>query len=469
MNHFTFGSGLSGTILKMCCNPLLTYLYRIKMKKKVVIIAGFVVLSHVSFSQFIVKNSYFETQGVSNSGEVAGYEEWTGPFSIWTPETQQVEVIGGIAPGNGVGGGVTFSSNGNFLSGSALATDKVEMARYNRSTNTWTTLGSLGVAMDTARSGGYCISGDGNTVVGNAWVGGSTNAVAWNETEGIIDLGTLFAARSTRGNVVSHDGSVVAGWQDFNGPWKSAVWRKNPAGGYFPNEYILLDPNGNPDDEFNQMGECTAISGDGNWIGGAGDYANNNNAWIWSQATGVIDLGTLSVGAQAYVAALSNDGSVAVGRIQIGPWDPEIPFIWTQATGMVNLNDYAHDVLGFQTGNKLIYSANCMSASGDYIAGYGYDTVTFEPFAYRLSATDVGLSEVGNLVANVYPNPANGSVTIQNEGSSILTITDPEGKMIAQTAISGVHKLDISSYASGIYFLSIQGEKSVSTTRLVKH
>ena len=85
------------------------------MKKKLVIVAGFVGLSNFGFSQFIVKDVFFETQGVSNTGEVVGYEEWTGPFSIWTPETQAVEYIGGIAPGNGVGGAATFSLNGNCL------------------------------------------------------------------------------------------------------------------------------------------------------------------------------------------------------------------------------------------------------------------------------------------------------------------------------------------------------------------
>jgi probable HAF family extracellular repeat protein len=441
-----------------------------KMKKKLVIIAGLVGLSNMGLSQFIVKDVFFQTQGVSNTGEVAGYEEWTGPFSIWTPETQAVEFIGGIAPGNGVGGGVTFSLDGNFLSGSALANNKVEMARYDRVTNSWTALGSLGVAMDTARSGGYCISGDGNTVVGNAWKsGGYTHAVAWNPTEGIIDLGTLFAGRSSRANAVNNDASVVVGWQDFNGPWKSAVWRKNPAGGYFPNEYILLDPNGNPNDEYNQMGECTAVSGDGNWIGGAGDFANDGNAWIWSQSTGVIDLGTLSPGGRSYVAALSDNGSIAVGRIQVGPWDPEIPFIWTQASGMQNLNDYAHNVLGIATGNKLIYSANCMSANGDYIVGYGIDTVTFNTFAYRLSPLNLGLNELSNAELKAYPNPTSGLVTIENKGNASLTITNPEGKNITQKLITGTYQLDLSSFASGIYFLSVQGENSLKkTARVVK-
>lgn len=442
------------------------------MKKRILIFSGLLCLSHVSFSQFIVKDSFFETQGVSNSGEVAGYETWAGPFSIWTPETQSVTTIGGIAPGNGAGGAVRFSLDGNFLSGSSLANNKVEMSRYDRGSDTWTPLGSLGFALDTSRSGGYCISGDGNTVVGNAWTGsGSANAIAWNATEGIIDLGTLFTDRSTRANAVSNDGSVVVGWQDFNGPWKSAVWRKNPNGGYFPNEYILLDPNGDPNDEYNQMGECSAVSGDGNWIGGRGDYANNGNPWIWSEATGVIDLGTLSPGANGYVAAINHDGTKAVGRLQLGPWDPEIPFIWTPSTGMMNLNDYAQNVLGLNTGTKQIYSANCMSESGDYIAGYGYDTVTFGAFAYRLSPLNLGVESLSTEDVLIYPNPAANTVTINGvtEGSAAI-VSNIEGKVIAELVISENQKLDISSYSPGVYFLSVQSsvDKPAKTIQFIK-
>jgi len=443
------------------------------MKKKIVAGAACIVLSHFGFSQFHVKNEFFQTQGVSNTGEVAGYIDWAGPFSIWTPETQNVEVINGIAPGNGVGGGVSFSADGLFLSGTSQGAGGPEMARYDRANTTWTPLGSLGYPIDGVYSGGYWISGDGTTVVGNAWAdttGGYafTHAIAWNDAEGIIDLGTLFFDRSTRANAVNGDASVIVGWQDFNGPWKSAVWRKNPSGGYYANTYILLDPNGDPNDEFNQMGECTAVSADGNWIGGAGDYVNNGNAWIWSQATGVVDLGTLAVGGQSYVAALSEDGSVAVGRIQQGPWDPELPFIWTQADGMQNLNDYAHNTLGLATGDKLIYSANCMSANGDYIAGYGVDTVTWEVFAYRLSRTSLGTAEFASTPVRAYPNPVSDVVTIDFEGDGVLTVTNATGQLICETALTGSRELDVTTYAPGVYLLSVRSRQATAVTKTIR-
>lgn len=446
--------------------------------KSLRILALFISITHLSFSQFIVKDVYFETHGVSNQGLVVGYGEWTGPYSIWTPETGVVDTINGIAPGNGVGGQATFSTDGNFLSGTSNginATNGPEMSRYNRSTDTWTALGSLGFSIDVSYSGGYAISGDGNTVVGNAWADttggfGYTDAVAWNATDGIIDLGTLFMGKSTRANAVSNDGSVIVGWQDFNGPWKSAVWRKNLSGGYDANEYILLDPQGSASDEYNQMGECSAISGDGMWIGGHGDFANDGNPWIWSEATGVIDMGTLSPGGSGYVSAINENGTVAVGRIQVGPWDPELPFIWTPSSGMQNLNDYVHNTLGLTTGSKVIYSATCMSPSGQYIAGYGVDTVSFAYFAYRVSLSPLGISETTQNTINVYPNPTTDQLTIENTGEATLVISNVEGKILSETTSIGTESLDVSNYAPGVYFVSVESHENntLRTIRFVK-
>jgi uncharacterized membrane protein len=444
-------------------------------KKSLGSILLFIGTCHISFSQFIVKPTFFETNDVSNQGLVVGYGEWGGPYSIWTPETGAIDTIDGIAPGNGVGGRAMFSADGNFLSGTNNGSQGPEPARYNRTNDTWTSLGNLGFSLDGTAGAGYAISGDGTTVVGNAWAdttGGYayTDAIAWNQTEGIMDLGTLFLGRSTRANAVSSDGSVVVGWQDFNGPWKSAVWRKNPQGGYYPNEYILLDPQGNPSDEFNQMGECSAVSANGVWVGGEGDFANNGNPWIWSEATGVIDLGTLLPDGRGYVSAINENGTVAVGRIKGGPWDPEIPFIWTVSGGIQNLNDYVNNTLGLTTGTFQIYSANCMSPSGQYIAGYGVNTATFEYFAYRVSLSPLGVDENTQAEISVYPNPATDQLTIENTGNALVLVTNPEGKTIAKTTIIGNSTLDVSAYAPGVYFLSVEAHdtQTVKTIRFVK-
>lgn len=324
--------------------------------------------TNTALAQFIVRDDAFQPTGLTNSGLVAGYAAQAGPYSIWNPDLASTEDIGGLAPGNGIGGQAQCSYNGNFLSGTSQGTNGIELSRYDRTTGEWTALGSLGIQIDATFSGGYSISGDGNTVVGLSWAdttGGlpaHAHAVAYNQADGLMDLGTLFPGRSTRANAASEDGGVVVGWQDFNGPWKSAVWRKNSNGGYDPNTYLLIDNAGDPFDEFNQLGECSTVSADGEWIGGYGDFANNGDPWIWSVGSGVINLGHLPLTGRGFVAGMSADASIVVGWFD-GEFfgDPQTPFFWTSAGGLENLNDHINNVQGIPTGAKRIYTANCIS------------------------------------------------------------------------------------------------------------
>jgi uncharacterized membrane protein len=427
----------------------------LKVISTVIVVLG---ISSMTCAQFIVKDSYYETTDVSNQGLVVGYATWAGPYSLWNPETQTNDTIYGIAPGNGVGGRAMFSADGIKISGTSSGLAGPEMSVYDYAMGTWTVLGSLGFSVDNTRSNGYAISGDGNTVVGNAWADTSgglayTTAIAWTQAEGIMDLGTLFPARSTRANAVSANGQVVVGWQDFNGPWKSAVWRKDPLGGFYVNEYLLVDNAGNPADEYNQLGECTAVSADGNWIGGYGDFATNGNPWIWSQATGMIDLGTLAAGATGYVAAINQDGSMAVGRFQQGPWDPELPFIWTPTGGIQNLNTYATTTLQLDLGTNVIYAANCMSSNGHYIVGYGIDTVSFAYITYRLSTEPLSIEENETVEVSIAPNPVQNTMTVKSEEAVTVQLLALNGDQLMQFNTLGIEQYDLGKLANGIYFL----------------
>ncbi len=451
--------------------------------KKETLLTVFIILFSLDllFAQYIVKDQTFSANSVTNEGKISGYGAQGGPYSIWLPDSGNIIIdIAGIAPGFNVGGQARFSENGNFICGTSAGAAGAEMSRYDRSTDQWTTLGYLGAVLGNSVSGGFGISGNGNTVVGNSWLYSSTgiaftDAVAYNPTEALIDLGSLYgdSGKSTRANAVNYDGSVVVGWQDFNGPWKSAVWRKNPSGGYFPNEYILIDTNASATDEYNQMGECSCVSANGEWVGGYGDYANFNEPWIWSKDSGVINLGTLPNVGNGFVSSMSADASVVVGWFDGQLFgDPQTPFIWTRAGGLQELNGYIVNVLGFPTNTHQVYSAESISPDGNYIAGYGVDTSTFTYFVYRVNISG-GSSGVHTITdadyINVYPNPTTGVVTIVNSSKATLTLTNMVGKTIYKSEINGTKELDLSSYDSGVYSLSIQTGISIKFQKVVKN
>lgn len=429
-----------------------------------------------ALAQFIIREDGFSPTGLTNDGLVPGYSEQAGPYLIWNPDQSSTEDIGGLAPGQGIGGQARCSYDGGLLSGTSLGADGAELSRYDRSTGEWTTLGSLGIIIDGTVSGGFGISGDGGTVVGLAWgdtTGGSpahAHAVAHTQTEGLMDLGTLFPGRSTRANAVSADGSVVVGWQDFNGPWKSAVWRKDPNGGYFANQYLLVDAAGDSTDEFNQLGECSAISADGAWIGGYGDYANSGEPWIWSEGSGVINLGHLPLTGTGYVAGMSADASVVVGWFDGELFgDPQTPFIWTQAEGLLDLNAYVNG-LGISTGTSHMYAAYCISSDGRYIAGYGVDDVSFNLFAYRVdldAASGLGAPYSVKGVA-AYPNPTAGPLTIRAEERAGLCITAMDGRVMMRSSLNGTRTLDLSGFAPGVYSLVLRSGGGAHVQAIVK-
>jgi len=303
------------------------------------------------------------------------------------------------------GTGFIIGSQGVLFRKSPETNNYAIMSRYDTTTETWTTLGSLGFPVDTSLSGGYNISGDGTMVIGNSWAepaqgtsGLGAHAIAWTDAAGIIDLGTLYpnTNKSTRAEAVSHDGSIIVGWQDFNGPWKSAVWRKDANGNFLPNEYLLIDPNGDPTDELNQLGECSAISADGTVIGGRGDFANDYEPWIWTEANGYLSLGTLSPGAQGSVTGMNHDGTLVIGYFQIGPWDPNVPFVWTPNGGLQNFHTFITDVLGHDIGAGEIYAPNSISPNGEFISGWGFDS-TLGPwgdlFTFRLQLPTVPVND----------------------------------------------------------------------------
>ena len=451
------------------------------MKKKLLISTlSLLCFANQISAQFVVKDIVFSANSVTNEGKVSGFEMQTGPYAIWLPDSSNTVIqIGGVAPGDGVGGQARFSADGNFICGTSMGTGEPEMSRYNRTTKQWTKLGGLGVSIDGTVSGGYNISGDGNTVVGLAWadsIGGNiySTAIAWNETEDIMDLGTLYPGASTRANAVSDDGSIVVGWQFFDSPWKSAVWEKNPAGGYFPNKYILIDTAGSATDEFNQMGECSTVSGDGKWIGGYGDFANEYQPWIWNKDSGIINLGTFPNVGNGNVSGMSSDASIVVGWFDAQLFgDPVTPFIWTRETGLRELNDYVQNDLGYTTGSYLMYGVESISPDGKYIAGYGVKTSTNLSFVFRLGLTpssNVGIQEINTMEnAHVYPNPTNDILTIENLTSQVtLIIRSMDGKAIYETIIDGKSVVDMSKYATGIYSLSLQSGNSIQTQKVIK-
>ena len=255
--------------------------------------------------------------------------------------------------------------------------------------------GSAG-GFGTGVSEAYGIS-DSGVAVGLAY--DETNnpiAFRWTAGEGMTRLGVNRPDTFSRANGISHDGSVIYGWNDQNEGYRSGViWQNGTA-------LDLTDGAGVP------IGEALASNATGTVVVGCNyGTANGNEAWRWTAATGVQPIGVLadvpaslhakaargkapapSVRSErenllaapaspdgffppaAYAFAVSDNGKVIVGAS--GAFPSRFAVVWTQATGMQRLSDYAAARgVTVPAGWDLI-SANAVSADGQTIAGWGF-------------------------------------------------------------------------------------------------
>jgi len=311
------------------------------------------------------------TSTTADGSVVVGDVLSSGEYFEWTVSGGVVG-IGGVTGGAGAGGQVSISDDGTRVGGTELntGTGLFDISLYDRGTGVWTSLGNVGGSSGGSTGSGWGISGDGNHVVGLGWItAGSAHAVQWTDGTGLFDLGSTVAGQSSRANAVDQDGDVVVGWQDTNtGARQAAVWDNGVQ--------TLLTAGGSP------LAEAGAVSADGQWVVGIGDIGTGDQAWRWSQGTGTLALGDLGIGGLAprgFATDLTGDGSTIIGfdrGITPIPTDGE-GWIWTQAGGLVSLDDM-FAAQGIVATNGLRFSLPlAISADGTTIAGAGRTDSSF--------------------------------------------------------------------------------------------
>ncbi len=332
--------------------------------------------------------------------------------------------IGGVAPGNSTGTVPHISHDGNRISGLAFNPNQLvplggaygdqlvpvaEMSYYDRSSSQWINLGygDLSSASIKTSSTARGISGNGQHVVGRAYIGGGgqrhTEVVVWTDDgsgqptpgsivelpipdevrDGVLvqpnaisDDGGTIVGTITSGQTfiwkdgalvgkfnsynspgaVSGDGNVVVGDNyrgtpgDFNGDYAVdhadyAVWRDNLGGpaGSIENN-LVPGPIG--------VGAYQTWKENFGYDGGStgGTY----EAWRWTEEGGVEPLGCFSgecgVGrpttkVRGYAVDANHDGSLIVGyeTTNTPSLDTAVSWLWQEGVGQMDLKQYFID------------------------------------------------------------------------------------------------------------------------------
>ena len=256
----------------------------------------------------------------------------------------------------------------------------------------------------------YALSDDGQVAVGLGWEGCKGRAYRWTPANGAEALPQI-GFDSARANAVSGDGQFVGGWdQANNGTRRAAVWKPGDV-----EELILVSPS-------NEIGagEVWGFSTDGTFACGQGAP----NAFIWSEAGGVVDIPMLAGSAPSdfgIAFAVSDDGRTAVGTMGSFFGTPFRAFIWTEANGTELLVDYlAARGVSPAVGYELVNAVD-MTADGSTIVGNGGSG----PFANSAWIVELPFVDLGGGTSGVAGVPfLMGSGTMVPGSANTLSLSD---------------------------------------------
>jgi probable HAF family extracellular repeat protein len=215
-------------------------------------------------------------------------------------------------------GGVTadgVSRDGRTIVGWARDSGRIQQAAIWVRATEWRLLGSFpnAAACDTSLSSASDVSRDGRVVVGLAWNGCAiARAFRWEESTGVVDLGSSVAGRSSRADGVSAEGFFQgARWVDGR-------------------QELIPGPDG-------FVGTAKAANSDGSIVVGRicrPPFSNDQSAWVWRTQGGTTCLPApqrrASPGPVIIVEAqaTSDDGQVIGGSQSVGASADSNAVIW---------------------------------------------------------------------------------------------------------------------------------------------
>ncbi|MBO7100881.1 MAG: T9SS type A sorting domain-containing protein, partial [Bacteroidales bacterium] len=88
--------------------------------------------------------------------------------------------------------------------------------------------------------------------------------------------------------------------------------------------------------------------------------------------------------------------------------------------------------------------------------------------AGQTQVTITGIDDVNSSLINLYPNPANTTVTVDGiQGEAIVTIVDMNGRTVFSEKAVDKLTIDLGGMAQGAYFVRITGENTTAIRKLI--
>jgi len=310
------------------------------------------------FIELDLRGSPLPAAVTDNGSMIVGNFNSIGAF-YWMPTTGTIASGGRFA--------TDVSADGRTIVGIALNEQRVNNAAVWLRAAEWRTLGgfrgSPGCTNDLSEAHGT--SRDGKVIVGIGWIAcGTVHAFRWEESTGMVDLGSTVAGVSSRAEAVSGDGRVIVGSQDAPSNFGVGVRWIDGRQELIPGELGFV-------------GDAYGVNKDGSIVVGRNcrpPIGNDQGAWIWKEGEGPSCLPVprrFQGPYLGYARATSDDGRVVGGSQRISAEASEA-VIWVDRSPAY-LKDYlrAHGAPDAFDGWVNTGEITDVSADGRILVGWG--------------------------------------------------------------------------------------------------
>ena len=290
---------------------------------------------------------------LTGNGEYAVGSKFSDGAVRWTASTGALDTVSSLYIGLGVNNAGTLSGSVAIDGGASLGGTDI---------GAYAAVGGEAVQLTDmlqSDSTAYDIADDGTVVglsFGHEFVGPAI-AFVWTPAEGMVALPAPRPDTYSRANVISADGHVIAGWNDQDDGFRSAViWR----------DRVGLDV---VDKDGLAVGEADGISANGQYVVGCfyTDAGGNMGAWRWDAKNGVV-----MIPGMTFAFGVSADGNTVVGNTDFFDFPPRAAMIWRNGIGTMPLADYlAEQNIEIPDGWDLGGGLGGISADGRTLAGWG--------------------------------------------------------------------------------------------------
>jgi uncharacterized membrane protein len=204
----------------------------------------------------------------------------------------------------------------------------------------------------------YGINSNGTKAVGMVWHSNwRVEACYWSIPDAGIGLLGQVGAFNSRANVISNDGSIIAGWDGESGGPDRRAFYWDPA----PHFMGGLDPT-------YLVGECNGMNSDGNVIVGSSVWP-----FVWTSAEGMQHVVADSSDYWSGSALAISDNGTIVGYVDPGGFNYQAFIKKPGWSDILYIDDFIRDSLGITSLSNYYFAfASAISADGNRIGISAY-------------------------------------------------------------------------------------------------